>query len=220
VLGYMAVAALRQHIRPDERVHGIFTAAGDKPNIVPGYTRAHWYVRSPTLASLAELEPRVLACLEAGAAAAGCRCEIAWDDPAYANMLDSVPIVAAYTANAARTGRRLLDPSQAPFPVVGSTDMGNVSYVVPSIHPMVAVSPPAVSIHTAEFATHARGEAGDRAVLDGAKALAMTVIDLWSDPDLLAAAKAAHDADVELVGGRTGVPGADPAIVTPGPSPS
>ncbi len=217
VLGYNAVAALRQHIRPDERIHGIFTRGGDKPNIVPRSTQANWYVRSRTLGSLAELKPRFAACIEGGAAAAGCSCTIRWDDPAYADMLDNAPIVSAYAANAARTGRILLDPAAAPFPVVGSTDMGNISYAVPSIHPMVAVAPPHVSIHTPEFATHARGEAGDRAVVDGAKALAMTVVDLWSRPDLLEAARSAHAADLERVGGAAGVPGADPAVVTEGP---
>jgi amidohydrolase len=220
VLGYNAVAALRQHIRPDERIHGIFTKAGDKPNIVPAHAQAYWFVRSRTLASLSELKPRVTACLEAGAAAAGCSCAISWDDPAYADMLDNGPMVAAYTANAASTGRALLDPADAPFPVVGSTDMGNVSYVVPSIHPMIAVAPPHVSIHTPEFATYARAEAGDRAVVDGAKAMAMTVCDLWSQPALLAAAKDAHAADLDRVGGPAGVPGADPSITTVRPAPT
>ncbi|MDP8987151.1 MAG: amidohydrolase, partial [Actinomycetota bacterium] len=64
--------------------------------------------------------------------------------------------------------------------VVGSTDMGNVSYLVPSIHPMIKVSPSGVSIHSADFARHARSAAGDRAVVDGAKALAMTIVDLWA----------------------------------------
>jgi amidohydrolase len=217
VLGYNAVAALRQHILPAERIHGIFTKAGDKPNIVPAYAQAHWYVRSPTLRSLEALKPRVTTCLEAGAAAAACTCEIAWHDPAYADMLDNAPVVAAYAGNAARTGRHPVDPAVAGTAVVGSTDMGNVSYVVPSIHPMIAVAPPDVSIHTPEFAEHARGEAGDRAVVDGAKALAMTVIDLWTDAGLLDAARAAHAADLERVGGRDGVPGADPTVVTAGP---
>jgi metal-dependent amidase/aminoacylase/carboxypeptidase family protein len=207
VLGYNAVAALRQHIRPDERIHGVFPFAGDKPNIVPKYAQAHWYVRSPTLRSLEVLKPRVLACLEAGAMAAGCRCEITWDDPAYADLLDNAPMVDRYTANAATTGRTVGDPRTASFPVVGSTDMGNVSYLMPSIHPMIAVGPPHVSIHTPEFADFARGDAGDRAVLDGAKALAMTIADLWVEAGLLDAARAAHAADLERVGGAAGIPG-------------
>ena len=81
VLGYMNVAALRQHIRPTERVHGIFPRAGDKPNIVPELASAQWYVRSPTLKTLERLKPRVFACLEAGAAAAGCEMTHEWQEP-------------------------------------------------------------------------------------------------------------------------------------------
>jgi amidohydrolase len=210
VLGYNAIAALRQHIRPDERIHGIFTHGGDKPNIVPKYAQAHWYVRSPTLRSLADLKPRVVACLEGGATAAGCGCSIEWQDPAYADVLDNGPMLERYVANAATVGRTPQDPSTAAYPVVGSTDMGNVSYLVPSIHPMIAVAPPHVSIHTPEFAGFARAEAGDRAVLDGAKVLALTVADLWSDAALLAAATEAHAADLDRVGGAAGVPGYRP----------
>jgi len=78
--------------------------------------------------------------------------------------------------------------------VVGSTDMGNVSYAVPSIHPMIGVAPKGVSIHTPEFARHAAGPAGDAAVIDGAKAMAMTVADLWLAPEALASARAAFEA--------------------------
>jgi amidohydrolase len=190
VLGYMNIAALRQHIRPTERIHGIFTDGGDKPNIVPRYAAAEWYVRSPTLKSLEKLKPRVVACLEAGAQAAGCEIEIEWQDPAYADMVDNRTMLDLYTANAATTGRTLVDPSTGGDQVVGSTDMGNVSYVVPSIHPMIKVAPAHLSIHTPEFAEYTASADGDQAVLDGAKAMAMTVADLWLRPDVLAQAKA------------------------------
>lgn len=189
VLGYMNVAALRQHIRPSERIHGVFTDAGDKPNIVPQYAAAEWYVRSPTLRLLQGLKERVLNCLEAGATASGCTMDHEWQDPAYADMIDNPVLVDLFAANAERTGRHLADPSVAAN-VVGSTDMGNVSYVVPSIHPMLAVAPAGVSIHTPEFTAFARGEEGDQAVLDGARAMAMTVADLWLDPSRVEAAKA------------------------------
>src|SRR5205823_7089657 len=94
-----------------------------------------------------------------------------------------------YRANAAATGRTLLDPSGTEN-VVGSTDMGNVSYVVPSIHPMIKVAPSHVSIHTPEFAQYTASADGDQAVIDGAKAMAMTVADLWLQPDVLGRAKA------------------------------
>jgi amidohydrolase len=190
VLGYMNVGALRQHIRTDERIHGIFTKAGDKPNIVPAHTAAVWYVRSPQLRRLEPLKERVLACLQAGADAAGCEMTHEWKDPAYADMVDNPVLIDLFSANSASLGRELFDPAQVPG-VVGSTDMGNVSHQVPSIHPMIAVSPPNVAIHTPEFAEHARSESGDRGVLDGAKAMAMTAADLWLDPESLGHAQTA-----------------------------
>jgi len=178
VLGYVNVAALRQHIRSDERVHGIFTRAGDKPNVVPRDAAALWYVRSTDLESLQGLKERVLTCLQAGADAAGCSMEHSWRDPAYADLVDDAWLLDRWTANSTALGRPPQDP-EVVGAVIGSTDMGNVSHEVPSIHPMIAVAPPGVPIHTQEFAAHARGDAGDRAVIDGAKALAATVIDRW-----------------------------------------
>ncbi|WP_420638107.1 M20 family metallopeptidase [Candidatus Poriferisocius sp.] len=182
VLGYMNVAALRQHIRPDERIHGVFTRGGDKPNIVPHDAAAHWYVRSPTLDSLGELRPRVLACLEAGAAAAGVTVECRQVAPVYADMLDNQVVLDLYRHNAALTGRQMAEP-EAAAAVVGSTDMGNVSYAVPSIHPIIKIAPDDVAIHTPEFAHYAASESGDQAVLDGAKIMAMTTADLWLHPE-------------------------------------
>jgi len=72
---------------------------------------------------------------------------------------------------------------------MGSTDMGNVSHAVPSIHPMIKAAPDGVAIHTAEFATHAGGALGDAAVVDGALAMALTAVDLWAEPGRLEAAR-------------------------------
>ena len=190
ILGYNAVAALRQHIASDERIHGIISHGGDKPNIVPKYAAAEWFVRSPNLASLATLKDRFTQVLQGAADAAFCEVSITWIDPAYSDMIDSHTMIGAYAANATALGRTAPTPN-GHNSIMGSTDMGNVSYVVPSIHPMIAVSPPGVSIHTPEFAEHARSESGDRAVIDGAKAMAMTAADLWLDADALARTQAA-----------------------------
>lgn len=184
VLGYVAVAQLRQHIRPTERVHGIFTKAGEKPNIVPREAAAEWMIRSDTIEALQPLKSRVLAALEGAAAACGCGMSHRWQEHTYADVRDCSPIVDAYARNAARLGRSVRDPAAVGHRVVGSTDMGNVSYLTPSIHPMIQVAPTGVPIHTRDFAEHARGPGGDRAVIDGAKAMAMTVVDLWVDAEL------------------------------------
>ena len=185
VLGYMNVAALRQHIMPTERIHGVFLRGGDKANIVPAEVSMQWMVRSPTIESLQPLKARVLACFEGSSAACGCTMDVAWDNVPYADMIDNGPMVASYVANAAALGRTVRDPRAIGKHVVGSTDMGNVSYLVPSIHPMIQVAPLGVPIHTIDFATWAVGAEGDRAVLDGAKAMAMTVIDLWCRPGMM-----------------------------------
>jgi amidohydrolase len=190
VLGYNAVAALRQHIASTDRIHGIFLEAGQRPNIVPDHTVAEWYVRSATIDTLQPLKARVLACLEAGAAAAGCRVEVGYPAPEYCDLRTNPALIDLYRANSEALGRPLADPSAANR-VVASTDMGNVSHLVPSIHPMIALAPPDVPLHTAEFARWAASEKGDQAVLDGAKALAMTVLDLWLAPGALEEVRAA-----------------------------
>ena len=199
VLGYVNVAALRQHILPTERVHGVFAHGGDRPNIVPSRAETAWYVRSPTAAGLDALKQRVAACLEAGATAAGCEVSLDWIDPPYADMIDVDPMLDRYAANAARLGREVAAPDESCC-VVGSTDMGDVSYVVPSIHPMIQAADPGVAIHTAEFARFAASPSGDRAVVDGAKAMAWTIADLWLEPGLLDDARATFE---RLRSGRT-----------------
>jgi amidohydrolase len=183
VLGYMNVAALRQHIRPTERVHGIFTKAGEKPNIVPREAEMDWYVRSDTIETLQPLKKRVASCLEGGAVAADCRMEISWDTHAYADIVDNIPLLDAYAANSTAIGRAL-SSAYLPGTGGGSTDMGNVSYLTPTIHPMLAVAPRGVSLHSPQFAEYTRSAEADKAVLDGAKIMAMTVIDIWTRADL------------------------------------
>jgi len=189
VLGYMNIAALRQHIRPDERLHGIFTNGGDKPNIVPSSSSMEWFVRAPTLALVDALGVRVIAALEAGALATGCEMAVRWIEPPYSDLVRNETLEDLFSENAAVFGRTMGTPG-VDGSVVGSTDMGNISHLVPSIHPMLAVSPRGVGIHTEGFTAHAADEGGDRGVLDGAKAMAMTVADLWLNPESLAKCRA------------------------------
>lgn len=192
VLGYNNVAALRQHIRPEERIHGVFTDAGEKPNIVPERAAAQWYVRSGTMDSLEPLKDRVMSCLQAGATASGCTMHHHWNDPPFRDMVDNLPLLDLYCENAAEVGRVVREPDQMSV-VAGSTDMGNVSHAVPAIHPMIKVAPEGTSIHTPDFADHARSEAGDRAVVDGALAMALTIVDLWADPARLGSVRDAFE---------------------------
>jgi len=183
VLGYMNVAALRQHIRPTERVHGIFTKAGEKPNIVPREAEMYWYVRSDTIESLQPLKARIAKCLEAGAMGADCTINFDWQKFTYADLADNLPLLTSYVQNSAQMGRDLTT-DVLPGTGGGSTDMGNLSYLVPSIHPMLQVAPQGVSLHSAQFAEFTASKEADKAVIDGAKIMAMTAIDMWLSPTL------------------------------------
>ncbi len=188
VLGYTAVGALRQHIEGHERIHGIITKGGDKPNIVPAHTEMQWYVRSGTRESLEALKPRVLDALSAGALATGCEMSHEWDDVPYDHLVDVPTFMAAYSANMIDRGRVVAPRASRPE-LMGSTDMGNVSQLVPSLHPMIQVAPAGIPIHTPDFATYTRSPDADRAVIDGAVAMARTIVDLWDDPSLLDAVR-------------------------------
>jgi len=198
VTAYQTVAQLRQHIRATERIHGIFTKAGDAPNIVPDLATGVFYVRAADAHALAALKKRVQNCFEAGALSSGCTVEVAWAKADYLDMKTSWPLAHAYQANAESVGREFFPWDKVPPGQAGSTDMGNVSHRVPSIHPMISCAQQGVVIHNPEFARWAASEKGDRACLDGAKALAMTAIDYLVDPALqhAAAEEFARTADV------------------------
>ena len=193
VMGYVGVGQLRQHIHPSERVHGIITRGGDAPNIVPKLAGARYNVRAATTERLQRLQARVLACFEGAATATGCSLEHRFLGP-YDDLVTNEALAGAYRGNAEAIGRTFVEPSAASNVAVGSTDMGNVSKIVPSIHPMIAVAPPTIPLHSPEFAEYAVGEMADRAAVDGAKALALTGVDVWTDPALLATARREFDA--------------------------
>jgi amidohydrolase len=181
-----AIGLLRQHIRPTDRIHGITTHGGDAPNVIPAHTRARYIVRGQTLQELEELRPRVHRCFEAGALATGSTLKIIGGSKAYAEMHHDLDIAAAYQRNAEAAGRRFPDLGVLMERATGSTDMGNVSLAMPSIHPMIGIdSLPAVN-HQPEFTAHCISDAANKAVLEGALAMAWTAIDIAADAGLSA----------------------------------
>jgi metal-dependent amidase/aminoacylase/carboxypeptidase family protein len=173
-----AIGLLRQHIRSSDRIHGIITNGGAAPNIIPAHTSARYMARATTLQQLQDLLPRVRRCFEAGALATGCTVEIAGGDKPYAEMIHDVELASLYRRNADQLGRSFNESATA----AGSTDMGNVSLKIPSIHPFIGInSLPAVN-HQPEFTAHCVKPESDRAIFDGALAMAWTVIDAASDP--------------------------------------
>lgn len=178
----VAIGLLRQHAAPHDQVHGIITNGGAAPNIVPGLAVAKFYVRAETLEALKAWEPRVMRCFEAGALATGASLEVVPQGPVYSEFTTDEEMASLYRANAEAIGRAFPGPGKDALNA--STDMGNVSLVIPSIHPLLGIdSLPAVN-HQAGFAAAAVGPAADRALIDGAVAMAWTVIDLAGDEGL------------------------------------
>ncbi len=176
-----AIGLLRQHIRSTDRIHGIITHGGDAPNVTPAHTSARYLVRSETLEQLEALRPRVYRCFEAGALATGATLEILGGDKAYAEMRHDEVMAALYRRNSEALGRPFPAPGEWATRPTGSTDMGNVSLALPAIHPMIGInSLPAVN-HQPEFTRHCITPDADRALCDGALAMAWTCIDMADD---------------------------------------
>ncbi|UQT54922.1 M20 family metallopeptidase [Streptomyces durmitorensis] len=178
----VAIGLLRQQTTGADRIQGIVTEAGSAANVIPDTSRGRWIVRSDTLAALAPLKARVARCFEAGALATGCELTVSPVGPDYADLRPDPAMLALYRANAEALGRTFLDlPGGA---VVGAaTDMGNVSHAVRTIHPMLGLDcVPAVN-HQREFTAACITPAADRAVLDGAIAMAWTAADLAAMSD-------------------------------------
>jgi len=184
LLSFTNLNALRQQLRGDARIHGIITDGGRAPNIIPDYAAARFYIRALDLDYLHNLHRRVVACLEAAAQATGARVVIHDEGEEYHPMRFNRALGRLFQTNLEALGEQV---EQTPEDQeLGSTDVGNVSQVVPTIQPTIALTGrPEVVCHTVAFAEAAGGPAGDRALLLAAKTLAMTALDLFADPTCL-----------------------------------
>jgi amidohydrolase len=185
VVAQTAIGLLRQHINPTDRIHGIVTHGGEAPNIIPAHTSASYVVRAP-VSELHEIRTRVHRCFEAGAIATGARLDISSGDKPYAELVSDTELAALYQHNGETLGRYFLVPGEEMSRAAASTDMGNVSLVLPTIHPVIGISSlPAVN-HQPEFTACCVTPPADQALFDGSIAMAWTAIDAASDAKLRA----------------------------------
>ena len=177
---YNGINALRQHLRDDARIHGVITHGGDAPNIVPEYAAARFYVRAADMPYTEEVLEKVRACAEGAALATGARLEFKEYAPHYENMLANPKLADLAEANMAVLGIEVkpLEPKER----MGSTDMANVTQVVPGLHPSIAIGPEEMGGHTAEFCQAAGSPAGHEGMIQAAKLMAMTAVDLLAVP--------------------------------------
>jgi amidohydrolase len=180
------VAMLRQQVRPDCRMHGIITHGGAAANIIPEYAAALFYVRAPRLDQMWDLYKRVVACAEGAARATGATLTVTTHDNVYEPMKRNQALLDLFAANMVTVGLTEAEPVRDRM---GSSDVGNVSQVVPAIQPMVAIAPLGMAIHTREFADAAVKPMARAGMVAAAKTMAMTAFDLLADPARVTAAR-------------------------------
>ena len=179
---FNGINALRQHIKDDARIHGIISNGGAKPNIVPEYASAEFYVRALEAGYRDELLEKVRRCAEGAALATGARLTFSEVGHAYKAMRPNRALGNSFVENMTVLGEPLNPPKDN---ALGSTDMGDVSQVVPSIHAYIQICEDDVAGHSREFTGASGSERGHRAMIVAAKAMAMTTVDLLTDPDLV-----------------------------------
>ncbi|XP_068436609.1 peptidase M20 domain-containing protein 2-like isoform X2 [Clinocottus analis] len=181
VLAYNNLSALRQQLKPEWRLHGIIKHGGEKPNIIPAYTELQFYLRTPQVKDLCDLKAKTEACFRAAAVATGCQVEIIYPSHGYCNILPNATLANLYENNGRALGIQFQNQS-ADFS--GSTDFGNVSFIVPGIHPFFYICTDAFN-HTEEYTAAAGAEEAQLFTLRTAKVLAMTAVDVVCCPALL-----------------------------------
>jgi amidohydrolase len=174
----VAIGLLRQQLAPGQMVHGIVTDGGQATNIIPGRAEMQYTMRATDAASLRELEDRIADCFLAGAVATGCDYQVEETEPPYAELTPDRWLADTFRAEMVRLGRKpVAEEVEAALPL-GSTDMGNVTQVMPGIHPIVGIDADGASVHQPAFAAAAAGPSADVAVVEGAIMLARTVVSL------------------------------------------
>lgn len=180
VCAYGNINALRQQIAPDGRIHGIITDGGDAPNVIPDYTAGLFYIRAASKDYLKDLFQRFQDCCQGAALAAGCECNIEIQSPSLDPIKRNAVLESVCVANMEALGFSV-EARKGPS---GSTDLGNLSQIIPALQPFVPICDDHVRLHSVDFATATQSERGKGALLDSAKILAMTAFDYLSKPDI------------------------------------
>ena len=186
------VSMLRQQVRPEARIHGIVNDGGAAANIIPEFASATFYVRAAELDYMWALQKRVIACAEGAARATGCTLKVVEQrDNAYEPMKRNGTLLELFRANARTFGVVEAPESRERM---GSSDVGNVSQVIPAIQPMVQIAPEGTPIHSRAFAEAAVKPLARDGMLKAAKIMAMTTCDLLANPDLMKEARREFEA--------------------------
>lgn len=192
-MAYQGIGLMRQQMPPSDRVHAIMSG-GDRPSIIPSEAEMTIYVRSLGTRTLMDLSTRVEEIVRGAALMAGVEVEVDWDEhPMTLPVRNNAALVDRWSATQARRGRTALPAGTVPDTVAASTDFGNVSHLVPGLHPMVQVSPTDVALHTEDFARWAATPQAVDAAVDSAAGLAQVTLDFLVDKEFRGAAREDFD---------------------------
>jgi amidohydrolase len=183
VLSFNNIDALRQHIKPTARIHGIITDGGEAPNIVPAHTTGSFIVRAADDEYLDVLKEKVLNCFIGAGTATGAKLKYKWADVRYSAMRNNMAMARLFQTNMQALGHMI--PLGDTSGSNGSTDVGNVSSLVPAIQPYAGIAPAGVLIHSTDFEKVTGTKEALSVMLKAAKAMAMTAADLIAEPDNL-----------------------------------
>lgn len=181
VMAYTSLSMLRQQMRPSWRIHGIISEGGSHPNVIPTSSEMLYYFRAPTHTELKVLQKRACVCFESAAKATGCAVSITEKSKTYKDVISNSILANLFLKNTQTLGQNFSEATQN---FSASTDMGNVSHVVPSIHPLYSIGTAAVN-HTRSFTEAANTGTAHCTTLLAAKAMAMTGIDVLCDPNIM-----------------------------------
>ena len=190
---FNAINALRQHFPDEYRVHGIISNGGSAPNVVPDFAEARFLVRHRHLEQVTQLKQKVIRAAEGAAMSVGARVEVE-EGMMLAERINNFPLAQRFARYLVEQGIELQEPPTVGG--VGSSDFGNLSHVLPAIHPYLKIAPQGTSNHTPAFAEAAGSPEGLAGMVTAAKALAATAVDLALEPELLERAKADFAATV------------------------
>ncbi|KAG2412973.1 hypothetical protein HFD88_010532 [Aspergillus terreus] len=194
IQAYNGISTLRQHILPDERIHGAFLDVPKVANVIPAYTKSYWVVRSPTLRGLEKLVAKVRQCIEGAGITAGCTVKIE-EEALYTDIVLNETLCERFAGHMAGYGKEIVQKCDKIL--TGSSDVGNVSYVSPTLHSMFAIPTPEGSYphHPSFTACAGTDEAHEQSILTG-KGLALTGWDMLIDDTLFESAKAQWEGQV------------------------
>ena len=183
---FVNASTYRQQMVSSNRMHGVITDGGFKPNIIPSYTSSEWYLRALNEENLLKIEKDFMNFVNAAAMATKCKLKVESPDYRYTEIENNEVMYKLYKQNSSLVGREMILQSEASRPGLGSTDMGNVSLAMPSIHPMLSIDSGDAVNHQPEYAAATLTPGGHKAIYDGAYAMGATIIDLaeknlWSE---------------------------------------